>query len=78
MPIADHIAERNKIDSRWIKASIAGSMWAASEIVLGSFLHNLRVPFSGSILTAIGIILLISISYKWDEKGLFWRAGLIC
>lgn len=53
-------------------------MWAASEIVIGSFLHNLRVPFSGSILTAIGVILLISISYKWNDKGLFWRAGLIC
>jgi nucleoside-triphosphatase THEP1 len=66
------------IDPRWLKASVAGSMWAASEIVIGSFLHNLRVPFSGSILTAIGIVLLISISHKWNEKGLFWRAGLIC
>jgi len=66
------------IDHRWLKASVAGSMWAASEIVIGSFLHNLRVPFSGSILTAIGIVLLISLSHKWKEKGLFWRAGLIC
>jgi len=70
--------DKYEIDTRWLKASVAGSMWAASEIVLGSFLHNLRVPFSGSILTAIGIILLISINYKWNEKGLFWRAGLIC
>jgi len=45
---------------------------------LGSFLHNLRVPFSGNILTAIGIIILISASYRWKEVGLFWRAGLIC
>ncbi len=71
-------AKNFELDARWIKASVAGSMWAASEIVIGSFLHNLRVPFSGSILTAIGIILLISISYKWNERGLFWRAGLIC
>ncbi len=69
--------ERN-LSEKWIKASIAGTMWAASEIVLGSFLHNLRVPFSGNVLTAIGIIILISISHKWSEKGLFWRAGLIC
>ncbi len=55
-----------------------GTIWAASEIVLGSFLHNLKVPFSGNILTAIGLIILISISYTWTEKGLFWRAGLIC
>jgi len=69
---------KTAIDNRWIKASVAGSMWAASEIVLGSFLHNLRVPFSGTILASIGIMLLISLSYKWNEKGLFWRAGLIC
>ncbi len=65
-------------DEIWIKASIIGTIWAASEIVLGSFLHNLKVPFSGNVLTAIGIIILISVSYIWTEKGLFWRAGLIC
>lgn len=78
MTLADQNTEKYKISTSWIKASVAGSMWAASEIVIGSFLHNLRVPFSGSILTAIGIILLISFSYKWKDKGLFWRAGLIC
>ena len=68
----------HKLSEKWIKASITGTIWAASEIVLGSFLHNLKVPFSGNILTAIGIIILISISYIWTERGLFWRAGLIC
>jgi len=68
----------NRLSEKWIKASIAGTLWAASEIVLGSFLHNLRVPFGGNILTAIGIIILISISYVWTDRGLFWRAGLIC
>ena len=69
---------KHRLSERWIKAAIAGTIWAASEIVLGSFLHNLRVPFSGNILTAIGIIILISISYLWTDKGLFWRAGIIC
>jgi nucleoside-triphosphatase THEP1 len=69
---------RQRLSEKWIKASIAGTIWAASEIVLGSFLHNLKVPFSGNILTAIGIVILISISYTWTEKGLFWRSGLIC
>ncbi len=67
-----------KLSEKWIKASITGTIWAASEIVLGSFLHNLRVPFSGNILTAIGIVILISVSYIWRDRGLFWRAGLIC
>ena len=69
---------KSELSEKWIKASIAGTIWAASEIVLGSFLHNLNVPFCGDILTAIGLIILISISYRWKEKGLFWRAGLIC
>jgi nucleoside-triphosphatase THEP1 len=69
---------KNELSDKWIKASITGTLWAASEIVLGSFLHNLKVPFSGNILTAIGVIILISVSYIWTEKGLFWRAGLIC
>lgn len=67
-----------RLSEKWIKASIAGTIWAASEIVLGSFLHNLKIPFSGNVLTAIGLIILISISYKWTEKGIFWRAGIIC
>jgi len=67
-----------QLSEKWIKASIAGTIWAASEIVLGSFLHNLRIPFSGNILTAIGLVILISISYIWTERGLFWRAGIIC
>jgi nucleoside-triphosphatase THEP1 len=67
-----------RLNDKWIKASIIGTIWAASEIVLGSFLHNLKIPFSGNFLTAIGVIILISISYVWREKGLFWRAGIIC
>lgn len=69
---------KQELSEKWIKASVLGTTWAASEIVLGSFLHNLKIPFSSNILTAIGIIILISSNYKWREKGLFWRAGLIC
>jgi nucleoside-triphosphatase THEP1 len=66
------------ISEKWIKASIIGTIWAAAEIVLGSFLHNLRVPFSGNLLTAIALVILIAVSYRWREQGLYWRAGIIC
>ena len=66
------------ISDKWVKASIIGTIWAAAEIVLGSFLHNLRVPFSGNFLTAIALVILISVSYRWRQHGLYWRAGLIC
>ncbi len=66
------------LNDTWLKASILGATWAASEIILGSFLHNLHVPFKGNILTTIAFVLLIAVSYKWKNRGLFWRAGLIC
>jgi len=62
----------------WLKAAVLGSIWGASEIVLGTFLHSLRIPFSSNLLTAIGIILMIAGHRLWPEKGLIWRAGLIC
>ena len=68
----------HKLSGTWQKAAVLGSLWASSEIVLGSFLHNLRMPFSSIFLTSIGIILLISVSYQWRDRGLIWRAGLIC
>jgi len=62
----------------WMKASVAGSLWAAFEIVIGSFLHNLHFPFTGMVMSSIGVILLISFSVLWKMKGIFWRAALIC
>ena len=62
----------------WLRAAVLGSLWGASEIVLGTFLHNLRIPFSSNLLTAIGIILMIAGHPLWPQRGLIWRAGIIC
>lgn len=62
----------------WLKAAIAGSLWASVEIVAGAFLHNLRVPMAGAMLAAAGVALLSGIHQLWPVKGLLWRAGLIC
>jgi nucleoside-triphosphatase THEP1 len=62
----------------WRKAAVLGSLWAASEIVLGSFLHNARIPLTGHILTGIGIAILVAGHRLWPQRGLLWRAGLIC
>jgi nucleoside-triphosphatase THEP1 len=62
----------------WRKAAVLGSLWASSEIVLGSFLHNARIPLTGNILTGIGIALLVAGHRLWPQRGLLWRAGLIC
>jgi hypothetical protein len=66
------------LNSIWLKASVVGSFWASVEIILGSFLHNLKIPLSGTILSFITVYLLISFMQIWKEKGLIIRAGLIC
>jgi nucleoside-triphosphatase THEP1 len=66
------------LDSLWLKASVVGSIWASIEIILGSFLHNLKIPLSGTILSFISVYILISFLQIWKSNGLILRAGLIC
>ncbi len=65
-------------DSRWLQASVVGSLWASIEIILGSFMHNLQLPFAGTMLAMLGVMLLTAFHQRWRVKGLFWRAGIIC
>lgn len=62
----------------WLRAAVAGSIWASFEIILGSFLHNLKVPLTGAILSFIGVWTVIAFQRFWNDRGLIWRAGLIC
>jgi nucleoside-triphosphatase THEP1 len=62
----------------WQRAAVYGSLWAAVEIVVGSFLHNLRMPFAGAILSAFGVTVMTAGHRASPERGLIWRAALIC
>ena len=62
----------------WIKAAVIGSLWASIEIILGSFFHNLRLPFAGTVLAFFGNVLIIAFHQKWDDKGIIIKAGIIC
>ncbi|MBK7212846.1 MAG: hypothetical protein IPH88_06030 [Bacteroidales bacterium] len=64
--------------SVWVRASVVASFWAAFEIVVGSFLHNLRIPMSGTFLSFVSVVLVVAFSVRWNQSGLIWRAGLIC
>ena len=61
----------------WLKAAVIGSIWASFEIIFGGFFHSLRLPFAGTFLTFSSVILLIAFSYKWQDKNLFIKAGII-
>lgn len=77
MGVLKGAAEPEALSPRWQRAAVLGSLWAASEIVLGSFLHNLRVPFSGHVLTGIAVLVLVAGHRRWPQDGLIARAGLI-
>ena len=62
----------------WQRAAVYGSLWAAVEIVVGSFLHNLRIPFAGGVLSAFGVVVMTAGHRASPERGLIWRAALIC
>lgn len=61
----------------WIRAAVVGGLWASIEIIIGSFLHNARIPMAGSMLAFTGTVLLIGFYQLWPQKGLIIRAGLI-
>lgn len=67
----------SRLDPLWRRAAVLGSLWAGSEIVLGSFLHNVRFPLAGHVLTAIAVALLVAGHRRWPLQGLLVRAGII-
>ncbi len=46
--------------------------------MLGSFLHNLRVPLRGHLMTALSTVLLAAAHARRPARGVLWRAGLVC
>ena len=66
------------LDDKWLRAAVLGSLWASFEIIVGSLLHNLRIPFAGTFLTLFSVILLVAFSRIWPQRGVLLRAGVIC
>lgn len=69
---------KQTLKNHWLKAAVIGSIWAAVEIIAGSFLHNLRVPFAGTLLAASSVFLLTAFMRRWKEPYIILRAGIIC
>jgi nucleoside-triphosphatase THEP1 len=69
---------KNSLTDKWLKASILGSLWASIEILFGSFLHNMKIPFTGTFLSFVAIILIISFIKNWNQPGIVIRSALIC
>ena len=63
---------------KWLRAATIGSIWASFEVIIGSFLHNIRLPFAGTILSFFAVMLMVSFLRLWPGRGILWRAALIC
>ncbi len=70
--------EATSLPLPWQRAAVLGSLWAANEIVIGSFLHNVGFPFTGTLLSAVGVALLVAGARLWHDAGVIWRAGIVC
>jgi hypothetical protein len=66
------------LNNIWLKAAVAGGLWASFEIIVGSMLHNLHLPFSGTILASFSVVMMIAFMQIWKTSGMIWRAGIIC
>jgi len=62
----------------WLKATVIGSLWASVEVIMGSFFHNLQLPFAGTLLAVFTVVFIVAVLQLWNQTGLIWRAGLIC
>ena len=67
----------SKLNDLWLKAAALGSLWASNEIILGSFLHNIRLPLSGTIMSFFSVVFIVAFISRWPQKGLIVRAGII-
>ena len=68
----------HRVSGTWLPAAVLGGLWAAVEIILGSVLHNLRIPLAGTLLAGLGVVLMTAGHRLWPEPGLLWRTGLVC
>lgn len=61
----------------WAHAAAFGAIWGAVEITLGSFLHTLHLPLTGTTLSAIGAALLVAQRQLVPTRGLTLATGLV-
>jgi hypothetical protein len=72
-----HAATGARLSRFWAYAAAYGALWGAVEVTAGSFLHALRVPFSGVLLASLGAALLVAQRQVLDLRGLTLATGAV-
>jgi hypothetical protein len=69
--------DRARLTRFWAYTAAFGALWGALEVTVGSFLHALRIPFTGVVLAAIGAGLLVAERQVLPQRGICLATGLV-
>jgi len=61
----------------WAYATAFGALWGTFEITLGSFLHTLRFPFAGILLSSLSAALLVAQRQLLSRRGMSLATGVV-
>ena len=61
----------------WAQVTAFGTLWGLLEMTVGSFLHTLRLPFTGTMLAALGAGLLVAQRQILPARGATLAIGII-
>lgn len=67
----------NESKKFWAYVAAFGALWGAIEITIGSFLHTLRIPFTGTFMASISAALLISQRQFISKRGISIATGAV-
>jgi hypothetical protein len=60
-----------------VYVGIFGALWGALEMSLGSYLHVIKVPFTGTIMTALGMIIVLVGRLFVPRRGSVLMMGVV-
>lgn len=70
-------SSRCPADRFWPYVAAFGALWGAAEVTLGSFLHTLRMPFTGVLLASAGACLLVAQRQVLPRRGAALATGVV-
>ncbi len=73
----DSTSAQRERNTFWTYVTMFGTLWGGLELTLGTFLHVLRVPKAGLIMTVLSCILMIALRVLYPKRGATLGAAII-
>ena len=71
------VTKSGRPDRFYAFAAAFGALWGTMEITLGAFLHTLRVPLAGILLSAVAAMILVGERQLLPRRGLALATGIV-